>query len=248
MELDEAKATASKVDRRLEKPFDAETLRNLVKDLVPPLNQNLISNFLSFPEMPEMVEEPPAQAAPKAPAEEKIEFLKLDSMPSPNEVDEPEEFQSVPLPKTHPLPQKQALSAKDDWSQQDLSRYKIELPVEDDSYSLDEADLTRTSIALSSGIEEIALEDIDNPNPKPRKQMPSAPASKTFQPQSQLPPVTATLTPTPLPAVDPMRAEELLRQEARHVLESIAWKLLPDIVERVVREELQKLLKDAERL
>jgi hypothetical protein len=45
-----------------------------------------------------------------------------------------------------------------------------------------------------------------------------------------------------------MRAEELLIQEARNVLENVAWKLLPEIVERVVREELQKLLKDAERL
>jgi hypothetical protein len=40
----------------------------------------------------------------------------------------------------------------------------------------------------------------------------------------------------------------ILREEARAVLTEVAWKLLPDICERVVREELQKLLKDAERL
>lgn len=48
--------------------------------------------------------------------------------------------------------------------------------------------------------------------------------------------------------VDAQHAEDILRQEARRVLENIAWKMIPDIVERVVREELQKLLKDAERL
>ncbi|PIS09865.1 MAG: hypothetical protein COT73_12380, partial [Bdellovibrio sp. CG10_big_fil_rev_8_21_14_0_10_47_8] len=49
-------------------------------------------------------------------------------------------------------------------------------------------------------------------------------------------------------SLDPVHAEDLIRQEARTVLENVAWKILPEIVERVVREELQKLLKDAERL
>jgi len=115
---------------------------------------------------------------------------------------------------------------------------------------MDEADLTNTSIVMSSGIEEIALEDIDNPEPQPkaRQNQKQAPLSKTFS----TPAPTSFGQPTgnspSLMGLDPMRAEELLRQEARSVLENVAWKLLPEIVERVVREELQKLLKDAERL
>jgi len=268
MELDEAKATASKIDRRLEKPFDAETLRSLVKDLVPPLGSNLISNYLSFPEMPEMVDEPPAAKAPasaKLPSSpppmptgktktqitvptaeepEELEMVDIDQLPKLEEVEEPEDFQSVPLPKTHPLPQQQARQTpNDDWAQQDLSRYKIELPKED-SFSLDEADLTHTSIALSSGIEEISLDDLDNPAPKPRKSNTQTGLSRTFSPQPQ----PSAQPASSLSSLDPMRAEELLIQEARSVLENVAWKLLPEIVERVVREELQKLLKDAERL
>jgi len=246
MELDEAKATSSQIDRRLEKPFDAETLRSLVKDLVPPLGNNLISEYLSFPKMPEMVETPRQPAAstqkPAVPKTEEIEMVNLDNLPKLEEIEEPEEFQSVPLPKTHPMPHQVANRTpphKDDWAQQDLSRYRIELPKED-SFSLDDADLTSTSIALSSGIEEISLDDIDNPNPQPRKPAPQAPLSKTFSPQAS--PVSH------VSSLDPMRAEELLIQEARSVLENVAWKLLPEIVERVVREELQKLLKDAERL
>ncbi len=264
MELDETKATTSKIDRRLEKPFDAETLRSLVKDLVPPLGTNAISDYLSFPKMPEMEEAPrqqkaPGMSAPAAPMAptaksqspaakpvkkiEEIEMVNLDNLPKLEEIEEPEEFQSVPLPKTHPLPQQVAAKAasREDWAQQDLSRYRIDLP-KDDSFSLDEADLTHTSIALSSGIEEISLDDIDNPNPQPRKPQPQAPLSKTFSPQPQAVPLTSSIQ------IDPMRAEELLMQEARSVLENVAWKLLPEIVERVVREELQKLLKDAERL
>jgi two-component system, cell cycle response regulator len=244
MELDEPKAKACKVDRRLEKPFDAETLRNLVKELVPPLGSNLISNFLSFPEMPEMVEDkkPPVAKIPgrSVPTDDDdIQLAPIGNLHQLEEIEEPEEFQSVPLPKTNPIPQTTKSNQKDDWAQADLSRYRIELPRED-SFSLDEADLTHTSIALSSGAGEISLDDIDNPNPQPRRPAaPKTPSSKTFIQQA---------TTSAMSSLDPMRAEELLLQEARSVLESVAWKVLPEIVERVVREELQKLLKDAERL
>jgi two-component system cell cycle response regulator len=262
MELDEARAAQSKAERRLEKPFDAETLRSLVKELVPSLGGNLIAEYLSFPEMPEMVddERQAPQVEPLAPDVPPPKTLSRHSFPIPEDVEEmeePEEFQSVPLPKNQGLPE--AMTAKppapEDWSRQDLSRYRIELPQEDD-FRMDDEDLSKTSIALSSGVEEIALEDIDNPDPRPLTRKPvtpprSAPISKTFSStefsQSRASVSVGTQV-TPLSALDPMRAEELLRQESRAVLESIAWKMLPEIVERVVREELQKLLKDAERL
>lgn len=256
MELDEAKASASRADRRLEKPFDAEALRSLVKELVPSLGSNVIADYLSFPEMPEMVEDPrpapPVEAISAAPvAKIPTKPAAVDPFPAMDEIEEieePEEFQSVPLPKTPGLPSSTSTkpATPEDWSRQDLSKYKIELPQED-HYSVDEEDLTNTSIALSSGLEEISLDDLDSPEPlplnkiKPSVEHRQAPLSKTFSP-----PPNESLT--PLSALDPMRAEELLRQEARSVLESVAWKLLPEIVERVVREELQKLLKDAERL
>ncbi len=235
MELDEAKAKAAQIDQRLEKPFDADTLRDLVKSLVPKLSSNAIANFISFPEMPEFVEpEKPPQA-------ERLKTkLRLESNEEElNDLDEPEEFQSVPLPKN------QAQMAKtrqrenpksEDWAEQDLSRFRINLP-KDDDFQKDPGDLTRTSIALSSGIDEISLEDIDKPDPRPIKRQ--APRTKPDDPLPLLP---------QMPAVDPVRAEEILRQEVRQILENIAWKVIPDLAERIVREELQKLLKDAERL
>lgn len=49
MELDEMKAKAARVDRRLEKPFDPDQLREVIKALVPRLATNAISDFLKFP-------------------------------------------------------------------------------------------------------------------------------------------------------------------------------------------------------
>ncbi len=263
MELDETKASACRAERRLEKPFDAETLRSLVKDLVPSLGGNAIAEYLSFPDMPEMVDETPPDAIVAEEPEIEMEMEPIAATPAAfdpfpaldevEEIEEPEEFQSVPLPKNQglpPPPVAKKAPVSEDWSRQDLSQFKIELPQED-FFAINEADLTASSIALSSGLEEISLDDIDNPEPKPLapKSKPSSThsrqnLSKTFAQSSSL--VEENLT--PLSALDPMRAEELLRQEARSVLESVAWKLLPEIVERVVREELQKLLKDAERL
>ncbi len=68
MEVDEAKLNQAAPDARLEKPFDAEALRQLVQDLVPKTQSNPISSYLQFPKMPEFKETPPPQAGlPKAP-------------------------------------------------------------------------------------------------------------------------------------------------------------------------------------
>jgi two-component system cell cycle response regulator len=214
MEFDEAKAKSSHANQRLEKPFDTETLRSLVQSLVPRLKTNMISNFLSFPNMPEI--------------EEKNEPAHL-SMPSdlPTlELDEPEEFEQVPLPGKKPSIPTQIPGSfnkeEEPWSQKDLKEFKIDNVDEYD-------DLKDASFALSSGVEEIKLSDLDV-NPKPTSKV-SPPAS--------LPHMTQ---------ISHERVEQIMREEIRAVLESIAWKILPDMAERVVREEIQKLMKDAERL
>ena len=284
MEIDEAKAQASGADRRLEKPFDADTLRSLIRDLCPVVKSNVISEFLTFPEMPSMVEDAPApKIAPqvkKTPAEVSFDDFEFEEssaegLPIISEMEEPEEFQSVPLPKNQgksnglptppkakPQPGKDA--GREDWSRQDLSKYKIELPV-DDEFPLDEEDLTRTtSIALSSSPNEISLDEIDEPKSISRSSHTgrTGGVSKTFgaTPNFDSPNLNQSLksnstgssssglSSSALSSLDPLRLEELLRQEARSAMENIAWKIIPEIVERVVREELQKLLKEAERL
>lgn len=74
MELDQAAYKRSKANGKLEKPFDVETLRKLVKDNVPSLRSDRLSEYLQFPSnisAPLNDEElkrqsAAAQAAPKA--------------------------------------------------------------------------------------------------------------------------------------------------------------------------------------
>lgn len=220
MEFDEAKAKSSRADQRLEKPFDTETLRNLVQALVPRLKTNLISNFLSFPNMPEIEDSPAeglSQVHPVAPL-------------PPLDLDEPEDFQQVPLPPqqkssiTNNIPGLSSAKDEEPWSQKNLKEFKL-----DSVENLD--DLNDASFALSSGAEEIKVQDLDF-SPHPTRNHTAAKAS-------------------PLPSMTHIsheRIEQIMREEIRSVLESIAWKILPDMAERIVREEIQKLMKDAERL
>lgn len=77
MELDEDKFQASHANGRLEKPFDVAALRKLVSDLVPRTQSQRLSQFLSFPKMPELEEKQAAASKPES----------------------DEEFQQVPIPK-----------------------------------------------------------------------------------------------------------------------------------------------------
>ena len=52
MDLDEKLAQGSGAERRLEKPFDAQQLRQLVLDLVPRTRTQRLAHFLDFPKMP----------------------------------------------------------------------------------------------------------------------------------------------------------------------------------------------------
>ena len=125
----------------------------------------------------------------------------------------------------------------DSWIHQDLSRFKIELP-KDDLFAANDEDLTNTSFAVSSGLEEITLEEIEKSHPQPKKAPTSDPKTQSL----------GGYTGSNLSPIAPSQIEDAIRQEARAAIETITWKILPEIVERVVREELQKLLKDAERL
>lgn len=79
MDLDEQQAQNCRADRRLEKPFDVENLRQIILELVPKTRSQRLAHFLKFPETvtePLAAEEhaksqkslpPKAAVAPKAP-------------------------------------------------------------------------------------------------------------------------------------------------------------------------------------
>lgn len=126
MELDEDKFQAAKADGRLEKPFDVGALRKQIQELVPKTNSQQMSQYLTFPKMPEFDE---AEGEPKAqPTSSKQTSLSLENYQEASDRDKEtlaeasthwdmeafdpienftsekapagEEFQQVPLPLT----------------------------------------------------------------------------------------------------------------------------------------------------
>lgn len=240
MDIDEAKASQCQANHRLEKPFDADTLRSIVKDLVPMTKGNALSNYLSFPEMPE-IEEPKSTPVPTQAAKVAAPKPTETEEPQTFEVEEPEDFQQVPLPRVSQGPMNQTYTppAQEDsepWSSNSLDRFRINIPKEDLEINDSLVNFEDASIELSSGAGEIHLSDLDSQGPSPVRTTTSSQIRKSPIPQYSA------------PQIDMERAEQILKEQVREVLQDIAWKIIPDIAERVVREEIEKLLKDAERL
>ncbi len=152
MEIDEAKANECRANRRLEKPFDADTLRHIVNELVPKTISNPLSEYLTFPTMPDFADEPANQAVDEVSAAEinidtgnfepdatVIAETNFDgpagldniyAIPEANDelgMPQGEEFSQVPLTAT---PKDDSID-EGGWTRQDLSKFKIQLPAEE---------------------------------------------------------------------------------------------------------------------
>lgn len=269
MEIDEAKAQASHANARLEKPFDADILRKLVKDLVPRTLDNKISSYLTFPKLPDFADEPKTPMASIAQDIQPETAYEngggtssdggLDNIYAIPEVSEsdiqveiaPEDqFSNVPLSATKaPTP-----GAEESWSHQDLSKFKIQLPKDGgqnlgadlDKYMIPAEELDLAKVESTGEFEEVTFVQ---PKPAPVKPTKAPPLAANINPEAVKQAVSSAMSSEsgPRSAMDQVLAEKVLREEAQAVLEKVLWQILPDICERVVREELGKLLKDVER-
>lgn len=235
MELDEAKAKSSMADDRLEKPFDAEALRGLVRKHVPRTQTNPVSSFLTFPPMPEFQEDPTALKI----SEEKIN---VDSLPSLEE----EEFTQVPL--HHQATENP--STEDNWTQQPIKQFKIPSSVPQSPSS------ANTMTAASVDIEKFIIPEASDLGPlqvqsegefeevsfNVKTALPKAEPQAHTQIQAQ-----TQIQNKPMTATETVLLERVAREEARAIIENICWKILPEITERIVREEINKILKQAEK-
>lgn len=267
MELDQAKVLACRVDRSLEKPFDPEQLRSLVKEVVPRLQSNLISSYLQFPDRPAFVDEAPAEETPgyveaDEAAAEKAAHGELFGA----EDAEIEEFKHVPLPRRREpgaaAREFQSPRENDEWSQADLAKFRVGPAGTSDEIPLPEIDedVNDSPIVWSSTGEEVSIHNFDKTGSSDSKSGQTrtgvrAASTSVEGTRSRIQLGTSAGIPNlpdssalDVPNLDYERAEQILREQSRDVLETIAWRILPDVVERIVREELQKLLKDSERL
>ncbi len=236
MGIDEKKAIESKADRRLEKPFEVETLRQIVQELAPKTISNPISSFLNFAEIDNFKENP---QIPSIPSTEALELISED-----------DDFAQVPLNDMSYLSLDKNLSNNtdkkndkhieetEDWTQKkievipsplEVKGIKIDGP-KDNVFTLDEPDLKNAQINVTDNFEEIIFNNDLEATGLPKAPSLSSPPGK-IKPSS----------------IDSLDQESLFREEARTLIEKMCYHLIPEIAERVVREEIKKLLQDVEK-
>lgn len=272
MDIDEIKIAVA--DARLEKPFDADTLRQLVQSLVPKTQTNPVSPFLKFPKMPEFSESlgKIPEAAPVNfdkfdPSDEQDDIYKIpeDSLsvsiaPSiplietPEDlsaenllVDSEEEFTSVPLKSSQQKDQHE----DDGWSQQDLKKFKIQIPSEKSEedfaakFMIPQENLGPAKIQDDGEFEEL---DFGEELTSTKVDLKSPPTERFQTKATHTTPQKPLLSgATTTSNTDPEMIERVIREEVREVIENICWKMLPEIAEKLVREEIQKILRDVEK-
>ncbi len=263
MELDQDRFDASGADGKLEKPFDVNSLRRLIQEFVPRTQEQKISQYLSFPKMPEMLPE----EAPPAAVNESVRAAEQDNAQESESEWTIESFDPIKTPETQePEPQDE----DETWQRQDLSRFKVDidpdssdedLPTEEILQAQDEAiepgppppPPLELETELDVDMEpELETEEWQPQSPadfrpdltgthltsaEPIPPRPSAPISD-FPPRPQ-PPNTS-------PSLSAEQIEAIVREQARESIEAAVWQIVPELAQQIIERELKKILDDKE--
>jgi CheY-like chemotaxis protein len=226
MDLDEMKFRQSRADGRLEKPFDKQSLRKLIQHFVPKSKSQGLSEFLTLPELRNQESEAEDGVYSKTlthfvPRGGSLSDLKIE--------DEPDEFQHGPSPFQSTIPEISPLRTQNDdeeeWVPHSLNTPP---PMMEENYEVEIAQVKLppdSPMVTSPELDTLPLMG------RPRRTPPAPPKYSGPPPQIQL---------------DHKQLEDLVRAELRPVLEQAIAKALPEIAERVIREEIARLMIETE--
>jgi len=186
MELDQEQFKKSKADDQLEKPFDADYLREQIKKHVPQTQENPLGAFLNFPksitagmkaEVTKAGAVAPA-ALPETPQEDTSEFNIASFLDGEFAKDAEPEAASAAPPATPEAP------AGENWQSTDLSKFKLDLEAPADNLEKFEAlNLREHSVAAATPPAEVREVTAAPPAviyaPPPPTTAARAPAEKT---------------------------------------------------------------------
>lgn len=221
MELDEDKFQASHANGRLEKPFDVSTLRKLVSELVPKTQSQRMSQFLSFPKMPEMQE--PAQAqAPQPKQEEEFQQFSIPKMKKP-----------APAAPTPPAPERFRVNVESEVDPRTMESLKMS----------DETIDVETIFRNADEPDQFTVRDM-NASPSMPPPVPPSLGRTQPPPQAPAPQPVANQQMASIPKLSEAELERIVRAQAKEMIEAVIWKVLPELAQQIIEREIQKLLKE----
>lgn len=216
MELDEDKFQISMANARLEKPFDVGALRKLVSDLVPRTKEQKVSQYLNFPKLPEIEEQAP---------------------PAPEAAVSEDDFQQVSIPKMKGASDKFRLNLKPEELEPQHVPVAYELPSEKVSVEDEEEFSIRDTRKVAP---------VKPPAPPTAKE-PSAgmPAQASAAAGDiELEELVEDDKSAPIDQLSPQQLENIIRAQSAEVIESVVWKVVPELAAQIIERELNKLLRE----
>jgi len=236
MEFDENLAQKSNYNGQLEKPFDTEILRALINRLVSKTTSHPLKGLLEFPSIPDFVETDIKQVNLNNNQIEDVD-LDYDGHSSPQQNDH------LNLNTAHLTQQEEANTRVDLSNPNDIQ-------LETENYGeFEEVILVKTEqskSALQNKIQNQVQNYIENTlvksnliPPTDRGQMDSITRNTVKQHNKP----SNLMTQGFQSKLD----ENLIREEVRVMTEKICWQLIPEIAEKIIREELKKLMQDIEK-
>ena len=240
MQLDLPQFLACKANDSIEKPFDTEEFRAKLEKLLPNLKSFPLKNLLNMPRPPNIIEDDEF-IKQKTTYESLSEAEKANIRAIPGEApasatpaaQTTDNKQAPATPAGQPAGQAPAAAKpetevveekKDDWSPSTANQFVIETENLGDYEEVKSINSLNDEPDLQDQINEQIQNYIkDSPVASHRAQT-ALPQKQTFS------------------AFD----EQLIREEIRQIAERVCWQVIPEVTERVVREELAKLLKGIE--
>ncbi|MCB0362359.1 MAG: response regulator [Bdellovibrionales bacterium] len=159
---------------------------------------------------------------------------------------------------------------KNTWAQQDLTRFRVEVPEDEESASMPDVAYSPSDEPIDP--REILLKTTDHASHSPLNEEPTrsrvVQAHKRAQVQNteeegdleleleevESPQLDGDLDLLPVRRIDPERLEEIVKLQVekflgdrtKELLEEVVWKIVPDLAEKMIERELKRLLDDFE--
>ena len=228
MQLDLTQFLACKANESLEKPFDADTIRAKIENLIPSLKSHPLKGFLNLPRLPDMIET-------ETFVKQKTSYDSLSEHAKAN-------IRAVVLPDAPPEPAKPKLTEKEEAAVNIKNEAKKQKLRDSDDWSPAKTKQFVIETENFGEYEEVkAINSIDD-EPDLQSQI-----NEQIQDYIKDSPVVSHRAKDKFQkATYSSFDEQLIREEIRQIAERICWQVIPEVTEKVVREELAKLLKGIE--
>ena len=233
MQLDRKQYQKVKADASLEKPFDSEALRNLVEKFAPKTSSFPLKSFLNHPKLPDFDDSDTFVRQKSEHLRNHVETPKAPPVDDTSE-DEVDDFSEYELKKKTPTAPTQS------------SRHSGKLPPDSDQDDWSTASAEEFVVETESfgDFEEVTVVPTQPPQSAPQLQQRIQEQLKNYVQDTPL--TQSKVKSTATKALTDLD-EQLLKEEVRLMAEKICWQILPEITEKIVREELQKLLQGIEK-